>query len=107
MKKISTLLVAGSMAALATPALAQDSSNFDGFRVQGVVGYDALKAGSSVDDDGNDNNDQSIDGLAYGVVLGYDVDLGGAVVGVEGEYTDSTASTNFDDGERLDGWLHL
>ena len=52
MKKISTLLVAGSMAAFATPAMAQDASgNFDGFRVQGVAGYDALKAGSSVDDD--------------------------------------------------------
>lgn len=100
MKKISTLLVAGSMAAFATPAMAQDASgNFDGFRVQGVAGYDALKAGSSVDDDGNDNNDQSIDGLVYGVQAGYDFDLGGAVIGLEAELTDSTAKTEFDNGD--------
>ncbi|MBX7500058.1 outer membrane beta-barrel protein [Qipengyuania sp. YG27] len=100
MNKISTLLVAGSMVAFAAPAMAQDAdSNFDGFRVQGVTGYDALQAGSSVDDDGVDNNDQSIDGVVYGVQAGYDFDLGGAVVGLEAELSDSTAKTEYTNGD--------
>ena len=100
MKKISTLLVAGSLAAFSAPAMAQDSSsNFDGFRLQGVAGYDALKAGSSVDDDANADNDQSIDGLVYGVQVGYDYDLGNAVIGLEAELTDSTAKTEFVNGD--------
>ena len=100
MKKISTLLVAGSLAAFSAPAMAQDSSsNFDGFRLQGVAGYDALKAGSSVDDDVNEDNDQSIDGAVYGIQAGYDFDLGGAVVGLEAELTDSSAETEFTNGD--------
>ncbi|WP_370030189.1 outer membrane protein [Qipengyuania mesophila] len=100
MNKISTLLVAGSMVAFAAPAMAQDAdNNFDGFRVQGVTGYDALQAGSSVDDDGVDNNDQSIDGVVYGVQAGYDFDLGGAVVGLEAELSDSTAKTEYTNGD--------
>ncbi len=101
MKKTTALLVAGSIAAMSAPAMAQSTdSQFDGFRVGVTAGYDAVKAGSSVDDDNDaNNNDQSIDGLAYGVTLGYDVDLGGAVVGVEGEYTDSTAKTDFNNGD--------
>ncbi len=101
MKKTASLLVAGSIAALASPAMAQDAdSPFTGFRIGATAGYDAVQAGSSVDNDGEaDNNDQSIDGVAYGVNLGYDVDLGGAVIGVEGEYTDSTAKTEFDNGD--------
>ncbi len=100
MNKISTLLVAGSLVAFAAPAMAQDAdSNFDGFRVQGVTGWDALQAGSSVDDDGVDNNDQSIDGVVYGVQAGYDFDLGGAVVGLEAELSDSTAKTEYTNGD--------
>src|SRR5690606_29879783 len=65
-----------------------------------LLGYDQTGAGSSVDDDTNeDNNDQSIEGGGYGVQLGYDLDTGGAVVGIEGEYMDSTADTEFADGD--------
>lgn len=101
MKYATALLVAGSMFAVASPAMAQDAeSAFTGFRVGVTAGYDVLKAGSDVDDDSNpDNNDQSIEGVAYGVTAGYDFDLGGAVVGLEGEYTDSTAKTEFDEGD--------
>lgn len=100
MKKIAAMLVAGSTIAIATPALAQSADDtFTGPRVEALVGYDDLKAGSSVDDDGNENNDQSIEGVNYGIGVGYDVDLGGAVVGVEGEWTDSTAKTEFADGD--------
>ena len=100
MNKFTALLVASSVAAIATPAMAQDADGtFTGPRVGITAGYDAVQAGSSVDDDGNDNNDQSMDGIAYGVNLGYDYDLGGAVIGLEGEYSDSTAKTEFEDGD--------
>lgn len=93
MRKIMVAtLLAG--AAVASPALAQDAgATFTGPRVEAILGYDHTGAGSSVDND-NDRDDQSIDGLLYGVGAGYDVNLGGAVVGVEGEFTDSTAKSS-------------
>ena len=101
MRKLAAMLVAGSTIAIATPAVAQSAGDdtFTGPRVEALVGYDDVKAGSSVDDDGNENNDQSIEGVTYGIGVGYDVDLGGAVVGLEGEYTDSSAKTEFEDGD--------
>ncbi|MXO95888.1 outer membrane beta-barrel protein [Erythrobacter aquimaris] len=99
MKKVATLLVAGSAIAMAAPAAAQDNSPFTGPRVEVVGGYDVSKAGSSIDDDVNEDNDQSIEGVVYGVGLGYDFNAGGVVLGLEGELTDSTADVEFDDGD--------
>lgn len=99
MKKLTALMLAGSVAAIATPAMAQEANTFTGLRGQIVGGYDDVTAGSSVDDDGNDNNDQSIEGFAYGAAVGYDFDFGGAVIGAEAEYTDSTAKTDFNNGD--------
>ena len=101
MKKMFALLATGSLAALATPAAAQDAdSPFTGFRVQATTGYDQLRAGSSVDDDLNeDNNDQSTEGVLYGAAVGYDVDLGGLVIGPEAEISGSTAETEFNNGD--------
>lgn len=80
--------------AVATPALAQDvGPTFTGPRVEAILGYDHVGAGSDVDNN-NGRDDQSIDGLLYGVGAGYDINLGSAVVGVEGEYTDSTAKSD-------------
>jgi outer membrane immunogenic protein len=77
-----------------SPAIAQDvGPTFTGPRVEAILGYDHTGAGSSVDND-NGNDDQSIDGLLYGVGAGYDVKLGSAVVGVEGEFTDSTSKSS-------------
>ncbi len=93
MKKmmVATLLAGG---VVATPALAQDvNPTFTGPRVEAILGYDHVGAGSDVDND-NGRDDQSIDGLLYGVGAGYDVNLGSAVVGVEGEFTDSTAKSS-------------
>jgi outer membrane immunogenic protein len=85
-------LLAG--AADTPPALAQDANaTFTGPRVEGILGYDHTGAGSTVDND-NDSNDQNIDGLLYGVGVGYDFSVGGAVLGVEGEYTDSTSKSS-------------
>ena len=99
MKKLLVCL-ASTSALVAVPALAQEAeSPFTGPRVEAIVGYDVSKAGSSVDDDANVDNDQSIDGFLYGVGVGYDFDLGGAVIGAEAELTDSTAKTEFSNGD--------
>jgi len=85
MKKI--IIAALTAAAAATPALAQDGAPFTGPRVEGLVGYDNIKG------NGGHRN-----GVAYGAGVGYDFQMGGAVLGVEGEAMDSTAKgcdTNF------------
>lgn len=92
------LVLAGGLAT-AAPAFGQDNSAFTGPRVEALVGYDMSKAGSSIDNDANRNDDESIEGLLYGVGAGYDVALGKAVVGVEGEFTQGTAKTKFEDGD--------
>jgi outer membrane immunogenic protein len=81
------ILAALAATAVATPALAQDAAPFTGFRLEGLVGYDNLRG-----------NGGGRDGVAYGVGAGYDFQLGGAVLGVEGEVMDSSAKgcdTNF------------
>ena len=100
MKKTFALLAGLSLTAIAAPAFAQDGeATFTGPRVEGIIGYDITNAGSSVDDDVNQDNDQSIDGLMYGVAVGYDIDFGGVVLGAEAELTDSTAKTEFENGD--------
>lgn len=101
MKKTAFLIAAGAIAAIGTPAMAQDAVNeaFTGPRAEVLLGYDISKAGSTADNDANENDDQSIDGFNYGVGLGFDFAAGGVVLGVEGEYTGSTAKTEFNDGD--------
>jgi outer membrane immunogenic protein len=97
-------LLAGTVA---TPAFAQpagEASPFTGLRVEGIAGYDSLRSGERDDDgvDSNENNgDESVDGVAFGVGVGYDFDLGGVVAGVEGEFTESTGEQDSD--ETVDG----
>lgn len=85
MKKI--FAAAALAASIATPAFAQDGEKtpFTGPFVGAILGYDnvrnAIPAGASA----------NRDGLLYGAVLGYDANLRGAVIGVEGEFTDSNA----------------
>jgi outer membrane immunogenic protein len=98
MKKRFPLQLAASAMTIAVPAAAQDS-DFSGPWVAGVAGYDINKAGSTQDDDLNENNDQSAEGFNYGAAIGYDADLGGMVVGAEAELTDSTANTDSLDGD--------
>jgi len=102
-KFILAALLAGSVA---TPAFAQDTaaSPFTGFRLEGLVGYDSLRSGDRDDDGidtGEDNGDESIEGVSYGVGVGYDFDLGGLVAGVEAEFADSSGEQEAD--ETLDG----
>ena len=94
MKYGVALAFVSSLAALSAPAFAQDTS-FTGPWIAGVAGYDINKAGSSVDDDLNDDRDQSAEGFMYGGALGYDYDLGNIVVGAEAELTDSSADDDY------------
>lgn len=72
--------VAGLVLMAATPAAAQETSAFQGFHVEGLVGGDRVKSGGEKDN-----------GIAYGVGAGYDVATGGGlVVGAEVEGTMST-----------------
>ena len=99
MKKIIASLAAASAVA-AVPAMAQGTAEpFTGFHVEGLVGYDVTEAGSSVDDDANVDNDESIDGVIFGVGAGYDFKMGNLVVGPEAEATWSTAKTSFENGD--------
>ncbi|MBO9714390.1 outer membrane protein [Sphingomonas sp.] len=72
-----------ALGAIATPALAQDDDKgFTGPRAEVITGWDHVK-------------DDSIygakkDGLTYGGALGYDYQIGHAVIGVEGEVTGAT-----------------
>ena len=102
-KLILAALVAGTAA---TPAFAQpagEASPFTGFRVEGILGYDALKSGESDNgvDTGDNNGDETVEGALFGVGVGYDFDLGGVVAGIEGEFTESTGKQEAD--ETLDG----
>ena len=77
-----------------TAASAQTTDpTFTGPRIGAIIGYDHVGAGSSVSNN-NGRDDQKIDGLLYGGDLGYDLAVGGFVVGAEGEATGSTARTD-------------
>jgi len=94
-------LLAGTVAA---PALAQDASPFTGPRIEGLIGYDSLRSGEDEDgvDTGDNEGDETIDGAAFGVGVGYDFDLGGVVAGIEGEFMESTGEQDSD--ESIDGF---
>jgi outer membrane immunogenic protein len=80
------LLITGALLASAvTPALAQESAPFTGLHVEGLVGYDILKAPDADIDNG-------ADGLLYGINAGYDFQLGGVIAGIEGEVTGATSN---------------
>ena len=77
-------LVAASMAAsFAAPAFAQDtpppSPSRPGFHVEAVAGFD----GASI-------QGESEGGILYGLGAGYDFHTGHAVLGIQGEVTEST-----------------
>ena len=96
-KGFALVLAASSMGAITVPAVAQgDESTFTGPRVEALIGYDSTRPGSTVDIDNQEDVDQSINDVAYGVGAGFDFDMGSAVVGIEGEYLRSEAQTDFD-----------
>ena len=99
------LAVSALSFAITAPAAAQDypagpgappPPPFTGPRVEATLGYDHVGAGSSVSNN-NGRDDQKIDGLLYGGGIGYDIALGGLLVGAEGEVTGSTARNGRND----------
>jgi outer membrane immunogenic protein len=84
---MSKLIFAALLASVAAaPALAQDASpsTFTGAHVEAIGGWDRVQANGGHDD-----------GILYGVGAGYDIQRGGAVIGIEGEATDSTQKQKF------------
>lgn len=93
-KGLALLAAAASLAAIGAPAAAQETT-FSGPWISGVAGYDINKTGSTRDVD-DQNVDQTMEGVVYGVGLGFDADLGNMVVGAEAELTKSTADSEDD-----------
>jgi outer membrane immunogenic protein len=89
MKIVITAATAAMALGLAAPAFAQDvpveRAPFTGARAEAILGYDRVA-------DGEDNSNGK-DGLLYGGAIGYDAQVGGVVLGVEGEITGSTVKT--------------
>ncbi len=75
------LLAALAASTIATPAFAQTTGSAPGtgLRVEGIVGYDNARV-----------PDLNSSGVVYGAGVGYDIDMGGAVLGVDAEITDSS-----------------
>ena len=97
MRKLILATLAATTAfgtAFAVPAAAQDRAPFTGPRAGVILGYDALRPGDT--QDSQIRGDQGSDGLLYGGDIGYDVAIGGLVVGAEGEITGSTGRVDND-----------
>lgn len=85
------MLVALAIGSIATPALAQEQSSAPGgFYVGALAGYEGLDVESG---DGSVTADA--DSAVYGITAGYDLSLGSAFVGVEGELSTSSGTTEF------------
>jgi outer membrane immunogenic protein len=81
-KKI-TAVSAIALASVAAPALAQDAGvAFDGPYIAALGGYDKVRVDTPV-------GHGSDDGVLFGGVVGFDKNINGAVLGIEGEYSDS------------------
>ena len=83
-------LAALTAGAAATPALAQAAPG--GIYVGAIGGYEGIDVESA---DGAVSADA--DSAVYGIQAGYDLGLGNVFVGVEGEYSTSSSSTDFPD----------
>ena len=90
-KTIASLAIAAGM--LAVPAMAQAQNTAPGgFYVGALAGYEGLNV-----DSGDGSVSADADSAVYGVTAGYDLSLGSAFVGVEGELSTSGGSTEFPD----------
>ena len=90
MKKIIVLAAFGAGLASA-PAMAQGQNTAPGGLHVGVIaGYEGLDVDAA---DGSAT--ASADSAVYGITAGYDLSLGSAFVGVEGELSTSDGSTSF------------
>lgn len=88
MRTLCTIaILAGGM--IATPAMAQSTG---GFYVGALAGYEGVELETNTE-----SATATADSAVYGITAGYDLSLGGAFVGVEGEYSASGSDTSFPD----------
>ena len=107
-KTIAAVAILAGMAA--SPAMAQDRNAASGGLYVGAIGgYEGLNVESG---DGTATADA--DSAVYGITAGYDLSLGNAFVGVEGEISTSGGSTEFPgnlagarDGLETDGQYYV
>lgn len=84
MKTVS-ICTAATFALFASPVVAQEVGNYSGPYIGGIIAADNIEIG-----DGDESVDDS--SAAYGGIIGYDADLGGLVVGIEGEVMQSSVA---------------
>ena len=85
--KTFVVLAAAAAGLAASPAMAQSTG---GLYVGAVAGYEGIDVETA---DGTAS--ASADSAVYGISAGYDLSLGSAFVGAEGEYSASGGSTEF------------
>lgn len=93
-------------AALTAPAAAQDADRFDGPFVGVQLGWQQDRRSATAGVVPPTTTRVTGDGLAYGGQLGYDANIGGAVLGVEGSITGRTggngsAALDFETGPTI------
>ncbi|MEM1194839.1 MAG: outer membrane protein [Pseudomonadota bacterium] len=99
MAKHMIYLAAIPFLVVASPALAQDEdTQFTGFRLEALIGYDSTEVGSSAPDDDLPTGEESVDGVVFGIGAGYDYDFGTVVLGAEAEISFTTADSEFPAG---------
>jgi outer membrane immunogenic protein len=101
MMKIGIILAAVSAVAVAGGAQAE--AGYAGLHVEAQGGWDHSTARLNYDDGVfEEHGHDSFDGVTYGVGAGYDVDLGGVLLGTEGAINWSTAKDCSSDGFERD-----
>lgn len=93
MKKLAFL--AALAIGVSTPAMAQDDQGFGGLKVGVIGGYDHITV-----QPGGEKSTKG--GFTYGGTVGYDLDVNGVLLGVEGEYADSTTKRTLGNGLTLE-----
>lgn len=84
-------VIAAALATATTPAFAQDADvAFGGFKIGGLAGLDSVTI-----DDGTDSGSE--ENILYGFTAGYDIDLGTVILGLEGEFSESSVSLQEED----------
>jgi outer membrane immunogenic protein len=78
----------------ASPAFAQDENHFNGFKGEIFTGYDDI--GVDFDNGVYHGGKNSESGWMYGLGIGYDYQTGPWVFGLEGDWSNSTASRHQD-----------
>lgn len=82
-------------AAIAGPAVAQEAKNFNGPFIGGQIGWQQDRQSLTTSTVPPTTTRAKGDGLAYGGQLGYDLNMGGGVIGVEASITGRTGTNSF------------